>query len=112
MKPYLHTLVASISHRPVPLSTIRYRPAIDRLRGTQLEVQLSIPANTSLSLTWEFDKSILRYTEYPPDANRGFDVAYSSPLFIVDVQTRGNHDFGRWRVTYSILTFKSPNSRF
>jgi GPI-anchor transamidase subunit T len=75
MKPYLHTLKATVDARPIPLSTIRYRPAIDRLRGTQLEVQLSIPANTTLSLTWEFDKSILRYTEYPPDANRGFDVA-------------------------------------
>jgi GPI-anchor transamidase subunit T len=48
-----------------------------------LEVQLSIPGNETLSLTWEFDKSILRYTEYPPDANRGFDVAYlpSIPAF-------------------------------
>ena len=76
MKPYLHTLLATVDNQPIPLSTIRYRPAIDRLRGTQLEVQLFIPADTTLSLTWEFDKSILRYTEYPPDANRGFDVAY------------------------------------
>ena len=82
MKPYLHTLLATVDNHPIPLSTIRYRPAIDRLRGTQLEVKLSIPANTTLSLTWEFDKSILRYTEYPPDANRGFDVAYVPPLLI------------------------------
>jgi GPI-anchor transamidase subunit T len=80
MKPYLHTLKGTINHDPIPLSTLRYRPAIDRLRGTQLEIGLSIPANTTLSLTWEFDKSILRYTEYPPDANRGFDVAYSPTL--------------------------------
>jgi len=79
MKPYLHTLRATANGNPIPISTIRYRPAIDRLRGTQLEVQLSIPGNTTLSLTWEFDKSILRYTEYPPDANRGFDVAYTPP---------------------------------
>jgi phosphatidylinositol glycan class T len=75
MKPYLHTLVAKANNTPINLSTLRYRPAIDRLRGTQLEVQLVIPGNTTSSLTWEFDKSILRYTEYPPDANRGFDVA-------------------------------------
>ena len=83
MKPYLHTISATVNKRPIPLSTIRYRPAIDRLRGTLLEVNLSIPANSTLSLTWEFDKSILRYTEYPPDANRGFDVAYPPliPLF-------------------------------
>ena len=75
MKPYLHTLSATVNHAEIPLSMIRYRPAIDRLRGTLLEVQLAIPGNETLSLTWEFDKSILRYTEYPPDANRGFDVA-------------------------------------
>jgi phosphatidylinositol glycan class T len=75
MKPYLHTLVAKANNTPITLSALRYRPAIDRLRGTQLEVQLVIPGNTTSSLTWEFDKSILRYTEYPPDANRGFDVA-------------------------------------
>ena len=77
MKPYLHTLCASVNNIALPLHTIRYRPAIDRLRGTHLEVQLIIPSHQTLSLTWEFDKSILRYTEYPPDANRGFDVAYA-----------------------------------
>jgi GPI-anchor transamidase subunit T len=76
MKPYLHTLKGKVNSHPIPLDKIRYRPAVDRLRGTQMEVQLVIPANSTLSLTWEFDKSILRYTEYPPDANRGFDVPY------------------------------------
>jgi phosphatidylinositol glycan class T len=81
MKPYLHTLAATVNATPIPPSSIRYRPAVDRLRGTQLEVRLSIPENSTLRLTWEFDKSILRYTEYPPDANRGFDVAYNSHCF-------------------------------
>jgi len=85
MKPYLHTLLATVDNQPIPLSSIRYRPAIDRLRGTQLEVQLFIPANTTLSLTWEFDKSILRYTEYPPDANRGFDVAYRPRSLVANI---------------------------
>lgn len=78
MKPYLHTLRATINGQPIQMNMIRYRPAIDRLRGTQLEVLLFIPAQETVSLTWEFDKSILRYTEYPPDANRGFDVAYAN----------------------------------
>jgi GPI-anchor transamidase subunit T len=77
MKAYLHTLRASRDSRPIDLSSIRYRPAIDRLRGTQLEVALTIPSEATVSLTWDFDKSILRYTEYPPDANRGFDIAYT-----------------------------------
>ena len=90
MKPYLHTLLATVDNQPVPIPTIRYRPAIDRLRGTQLEVQLSIPAETTLSLTWEFDKSILRYTEYPADANRGFDVAYCPGSLLANIVLRSS----------------------
>ena len=79
MKPYLHTLKARISTSPHYDSSIIkdtfYRPALDRQRGTQLEILLSVPANATVVLTYEFDKAILRYTEYPPDANRGFDIA-------------------------------------
>lgn len=77
MKLYLHTLKAKING--IPSSSIihemYYRPALDRKRGTQLEVRILIPANSTLILTYDFEKAILRYTEYPPDANRGFDIA-------------------------------------
>ncbi|KZF21062.1 GPI transamidase component Gpi16 [Xylona heveae TC161] len=89
MKPYLHTLKASLinglrgssSSDNVDTSStsiiqeIFYRPALDRRRGTQLEVRLIVPPASTAALTYDFDKAILRYTEYPPDANRGFDVA-------------------------------------
>lgn len=78
MKPYLHTLTARISHHPSDTNIIKsiyYRPALDRRRGTQLELVISVPAASTVVLTYDFDKAILRYTEYPPDANRGFDIA-------------------------------------
>ena len=79
MKPYLHTLKARTStsslNDPSIIKDTFYRPALDRQRGTQLEILVSVPANTTVVLTYQFDKAILRYTEYPPDANRGFDVA-------------------------------------
>ena len=79
MKPYLHTLAARLSTSPAANSDIiketYYRPALDRRRGTQLELLISVPASSTVILTYDFDKAILRYTEYPPDANRGFDVA-------------------------------------
>lgn len=79
MKPYLHTLKVQISGKPTATSKVikdmYYRPAVDRRRGTQLEIHLSVPAASTVTLTYDFDKAILRYTEYPPDANRGFDVA-------------------------------------
>lgn len=77
MKLYLHTLSAKIDgHKDGKdaLQEMYYRPALDRKRGTQLEIRISVPANSSLILTYDFEKAILRYTEYPPDANRGFDV--------------------------------------
>lgn len=83
MKPYLHTLTARSegkdtvngSHREKLIKETFYRPALDRKRGTQLEVRMTIPPNATVLLTYDFEKAVLRYTEYPPDANRGFDIA-------------------------------------
>ncbi|UNI18045.1 Subunit of the glycosylphosphatidylinositol transamidase complex-like protein [Purpureocillium takamizusanense] len=94
MRIYLHTLSTRISSSSSNSATttttktavtgtnassiiqeIYYRPALDRTRGTQLELLMRIPPHCTIFLTYDFEKSILRYTEYPPDANRGFDVA-------------------------------------
>jgi len=84
LRPYIHTLQATITgrdgvRREIPASDLVtetfFRPAIDRERGTQLELALSVPAASTVTLTYDFEKAILRYTEYPPDANRGFNVA-------------------------------------
>ncbi|KAF1925959.1 GPI transamidase component GPI16 precursor [Didymella exigua CBS 183.55] len=76
MKPYLHTLRAHVdTSSETPIKETYYRPALDRQRGTHLELRMVIPPGSTLTLTYEFEKAILRYTEYPPDANRGFDVA-------------------------------------
>ncbi|KPM43259.1 GPI transamidase component GPI16 [Neonectria ditissima] len=81
MRIFLHTLSTRIStSAPGGNSTdiikeIYYRPALDRSRGTQLELLMRIPPHCTVFLTYDFEKAILRYTEYPPDANRGFDIA-------------------------------------
>jgi phosphatidylinositol glycan class T len=84
LRPYIHTLQATITgldgvRRQVRTSEIIketfYRPGIDRERGTQLELGLSVPPASRVTLNYDFEKAILRYTEYPPDANRGFNVA-------------------------------------
>ncbi|KAI0827803.1 Gpi16 subunit, GPI transamidase component [Hypoxylon sp. FL0890] len=79
MRIYLHTLRAHLEGRSGSqkdvIEEIYYRPALDRVRGTQLELRMRIPPASTVFLTYDFEKSILRYTEYPPDANRGFDVA-------------------------------------
>lgn len=79
LKPYLHTLTARLSTSPTPdltlIKDVFFRPEQDRQRGTQLELIIEVPANATVFLSYDFEKAILRYTEYPPDANRGFDVA-------------------------------------
>ena len=80
MRPYIHTLEVTIKHAngttlSHPVKEMFYRSAIDRRRGTHLELLLSAPPASTLFLTYSFSKALLRYTEYPPDANRGFDVA-------------------------------------
>ncbi|RDL29974.1 Uncharacterized protein BP5553_10601 [Venustampulla echinocandica] len=88
MKLYLHTLKAKINGQDKDtIKEMYYRPALDRKRGTQLEVRILIPANSTLVLTYDFEKAILRYTEYPPDANRGFDIA-PAVITIGDVSIR------------------------
>ena len=71
LRPYMHTLKVEGAR----LEKMYYTPAIDRQRGTHLELLLEVPAESTVELTYDFEKAILRYTEYPPDANRGFDVA-------------------------------------
>ncbi|KAL2058759.1 hypothetical protein ABVK25_000050 [Lepraria finkii] len=66
MKPYLHTLTARLSNSSTPNPSLVketfYRPSLDRRRGTQLELLISVPANSTVILTYDFDKAILRYT--------------------------------------------------
>lgn len=71
MRPYLHSLRSS--HENVILETL-YRPAKDRIRPSHLELRLKIPSHDNVLITFDFDRTVLRIAEYPPDANRGFDV--------------------------------------
>lgn len=39
-----------------------------------LELRFKLPANSITEVEWEFHKGFLKWTEYPPDAHRGFDL--------------------------------------
>ena len=59
-----------------------------------------------MTLTYDFDKAILRYTEYPPDANRGFDVA---PATIRLVSTVEDGQSMYLRTTSLLLPLPTPD---
>lgn len=72
---YLRPFVNSIrSNNAVDFKVTHFSPAKDRRRPSHLEVDLTVPAGLTAVLTMDFEKSVLRYGEYPPDANRGFDI--------------------------------------
>lgn len=109
MRMYLHTLEARVVDPPDEkrvnvIQDIYYRPALDRERGTQLEVKLRIPPKSTVFLTYDFEKSILRYTEYPPDANRGFDV----PGAVITILNGGGSKYNL-RTTALLLNLPTPD---
>ncbi|GAV53830.1 hypothetical protein ZYGR_0AK03320 [Zygosaccharomyces rouxii] len=68
------------------LQSTYYMPAADRVRPTHLEYRITIPANTTLAVSYQFDKSLLQYAEYPPDANHGFEIE-SAVITVIEPTT-------------------------
>lgn len=53
---------------------INYVQGKDRVQPYTLEVIVELPPNSVSSLSFEFDRAFLKWTEYPPDANHGFYI--------------------------------------
>lgn len=114
MRPFMHTLKAEIigSESPSTSDVVKdmyYRPSIDRTRGTQLELVMTIPPSRSVILTYDFEKAILRYTEYPPDANRGFNVAPAVVRILNETNTDGTPRDVYIRTTSLLLPLPTPD---
>ena len=89
---YLHTLRLDLSTgESVPVTTdprgcasvaadrpcvavASFQGALIRQRPAHLELSLRLPVDIASSLTLEFDHGFLTVWEFPPDANRGFDL--------------------------------------
>ncbi|KAI5965987.1 GPI16 [Candida theae] len=82
-----------------------YKPAVDRQRPSQLEFDYMVPSLSTLVITYDFDKSLLLYKEYPPDANHGFDIE-PAVVRINDGSHRGGYEF---RTTSLLLTLPTPD---
>uniref|UniRef100_A0A914URR8 GPI transamidase component PIG-T n=1 Tax=Plectus sambesii TaxID=2011161 RepID=A0A914URR8_9BILA len=63
------------------IQTKKFTPAKDRGAPYLLELDVNLPAQSTCHLSIDFDKSFLRWTEYPPDANKGFFVPSPSLVF-------------------------------
>uniref|UniRef100_A0A8C5BN00 Phosphatidylinositol glycan anchor biosynthesis, class T n=1 Tax=Gadus morhua TaxID=8049 RepID=A0A8C5BN00_GADMO len=56
---------------------IHYQPSKDRERPHLLEMLLQLPPNSVTEVTVEFERALLKWTEYTPDPNHGFYVGSS-----------------------------------
>ncbi|RHZ69509.1 hypothetical protein Glove_283g126 [Diversispora epigaea] len=80
LKLYLYTLKVQINDQDVnsdtdnPIKELYYQPAVDRFRPNVIEAKIILSPNSLTTLSINFDKVFLKYTEHPPDANRGFDI--------------------------------------
>ncbi|KAG5437641.1 hypothetical protein PCANB_000678 [Pneumocystis canis] len=114
MKPFLHTLNAHVVFSNTKYSLnfeeIYFRSSIDRKRGSYFEASILVPGNSSVEITWEFEKNLLRYSEYPPDPNRGFNIA---PSIITVYNTTESIDKAEpiavIRTTSLLLTLPTPD---
>jgi phosphatidylinositol glycan class T len=76
IKFYLHTLTTLVNSEPrsdIIQHPITYLPSNNHA-PTLLEIPLLLPPLSEVQLSIDFEKVFLKYTEHPPDAQRGWDL--------------------------------------
>ena len=112
VRVFIHTLAVEMDGVPVPVPTsgadvganggaveaLRWVPGVDRRRPSTMELQVLMPASASVArVSFKFEKAFLRISEFPPDANRGFDLP-AALLSLPPVSPRDGHEFGESRL--------------
>ncbi|KAI1297266.1 GPI transamidase component PIG-T [Halotydeus destructor] len=71
LRIYLHTLSLTSNGKKMQPKRIYYKPAKDRVEPHHIELLLTLEPESETILKFDFDRSFLKWTEYPPDANHG-----------------------------------------
>jgi GPI-anchor transamidase subunit T len=88
------------------MSNLSYIPAVPHTSPATLQCVLTLPPSGKLHLTMDVAKSFLRYTEHPPDAQRGWDLpsAIITPIRTFDNRSAGIEQYDGKRIyTPSLL---------
>eukprot|EP01132_Coremiostelium_polycephalum_P001445 gene1445-1822_t len=92
LRLYFHTFRFMINHREFTDSDFifkRVSPAETRSSPSTIELSFQLPAHSVASMSIDFDKVFLHYTEHPPDANRGFDLSSGVVTAYLDPKEMG-----------------------
>uniref|UniRef100_A0A8C6FQM9 Phosphatidylinositol glycan anchor biosynthesis class T n=2 Tax=Moschus moschiferus TaxID=68415 RepID=A0A8C6FQM9_MOSMO len=77
LRLYVHTLTITSKGKENKPSYIHYQPAQDRMQPHLLEMLIQLPANSVTKVSIQFERALLKWTEYTPDPNHGFYVSPS-----------------------------------
>ena len=77
------------------VSNITYIPPVPHSRPATFQCVLALHPRSTLRLTMDVTKSFLRYTEHPPDAQRGWDLP---PAVITPLGQGGNGSAATGRI--------------
>ncbi|WBW71385.1 pig-T, Gpi16 [Schizosaccharomyces osmophilus] len=106
---YLHTMKITVNDKPVSSNEFFqdqvYQPSKDRKAGTMIESRFTIHAHSSVVMSYDIEKTTLRLQEYPPDANRGYDL----PPSIVSVFSRDDVEICQLRTSALLMFIPTPD---
>lgn len=77
LRLYVHTLTITSKGKENKPSYIHYQPAQDRMQPHLLEMLIQLPASSITKVSIQFERALLKWTEYTPDPNHGFYVSPS-----------------------------------
>ncbi|KAM3618033.1 uncharacterized protein V6R79_014333 [Siganus canaliculatus] len=77
LRLYIHTLTVTSKGKDNKPSYIHYQPSKDRIKPHLLEMLVQLPPNSVTEVTVQFERALLKWTEYTPDPNHGFYVGSS-----------------------------------
>uniref|UniRef100_A0A8C8W9E8 Phosphatidylinositol glycan anchor biosynthesis class T n=1 Tax=Panthera leo TaxID=9689 RepID=A0A8C8W9E8_PANLE len=77
LRLYVHTLTITSKGKDNKPSYVHYQPAQDRLQPHLLEMLIQLPANSATKVSIQFERALLKWTEYTPDPNHGFYVRWA-----------------------------------
>ncbi|XP_070575719.1 GPI transamidase component PIG-T-like [Ptychodera flava] len=72
---HFHTLKIRSYNRDLRPDWVKYIPGQDRSKAYMLEMVMTLPPSSVTTVSIEFDRAFLKWTEHPPDANIGFHIS-------------------------------------
>ncbi|KAG1962085.1 GPI transamidase component PIG-T isoform X1 [Pimephales promelas] len=110
---YIHTLTVTSKSRDNKPSYIHYQPAKDRHRPHLLEMLIQLPPHSMTEVTVQFERALLKWTEYTPDPNHGFYVGSSVVSALVPSMVAVNTNFTQDQPLFSsFVPVKEESSYF